>query len=73
MGNCGECAQPHTDPEKQDGDWCWDCISAELTRSKDEDAVGPVGTFMGRPTNATYRSRPPKFMLPPGERKKYGY
>lgn len=69
---CGECGKDCDDLDK-DGDWCLSCIEAEMIRSRDEDAVGPVGTFMGRPTNATYRSRPPKFMLRPDEYKKYGY
>lgn len=71
---CCECGKDHTDPEKMDGDWCWDCIDAEMSRSRDNDAVGgPVQIGNMKFPHATYRSRPPKFMLKPSEYKQYGY
>lgn len=76
---CAECGNPHTDEEKTDRDWCWPCMEAEMTRSKNEDAVGLVSNLPGalgrlaKGTNATTRSRPPKYMLDPSEYAKYGY
>lgn len=47
--------------------WCEKCVNAEDERSAKEDVTGTVRGI------ACMRSRPPKYMLAPGEWKHHGY